>query len=247
MVLMIVFTWGAGDVIKSAGDDEVSMMWSLVFGVLALTLNLFTWGLAILLKSMFVRDLLKKSFDCLNAACLAFVSFFIDVACFEDLDFLVVVFPLDIPFLILRFGGFRADCFFGEIEKIAGALEDPGWSTCVECGVDSDCVSHVSALNLRLSSKQKFLIFRLFWLYSPTVLHATKFIRRKLGSSAFCTRFVVCVVSYGFAVSFDMEMSFFLFTLFFLLFVSVAFVLWHAWLFSSVECFVVVYNLSCFV
>ena len=87
-----------------------------------------------------------------------------------------------------------------------GALEGPGISNGMECKVAACCGLLVpraaaSALRWRVSSKQNFCMFPLFRLYPPTVLHATEFIRRSLGFSIFCIRFVVCIVSCIFDVS----------------------------------------------
>ena len=195
IVLMMGLAWGVCEVLKSAGEDEVSMMWSLAFGVLALILNFFTWGLAIFLKSKFVRVLFPTSLDYLRAASFAFVNFLWAVDCFEVV-FFVVFFV--VAFFGFWAGGFLAECFIGEIEYEAGAREGPGMSSGVDCDVDSGCgflgtCSSFSVLRLRLSSKQNFCMFLLFRLYSPTVLHATKLIRRSLGSSAFFTRFFLFV------------------------------------------------------
>ena len=57
------------------------------------------------------------------------------------------------------------------------------------------------------SAKQNFSILRLLRLYSPTVLQATKFIRRSFGSCCFCS------CGNG-LVSDDMAMSLFRITVF---------------------------------
>ena len=142
-----------------------------------------------------------------------------------------------VAFLGLRIGSFLASSLIGEIECVHGAREGPEISTGVDCAVvvregpgmsdigvgaaGADCLLLLScvissAFRLRLSSNQNFSIFFLFRLYSPTVLHATKLIRRNLGS-VFSTRFVFCVFSVVLAVSFDIDISLFFITVFFLL------------------------------
>ena len=73
-----------------------------------------------------------------------------------------------------------------------GLREGPAGLVSRVCSGGSGLVPLVSssiccALRLRLSSKQNFCTFLLFLLYSPTVLHATKLMRRSLGSSVFST------------------------------------------------------------
>ena len=123
----------------------------------------------------------------------------------------------------------------GEIVCLDGAREGPGLSIGVDCAVGAQdgqgkydiCTVDAgvgwlcsgsfvisSALRLRFSSKQNFSIFFLFRLYSPIDLQATKLISLNLGSSGFSIMFVLCVLL---AVAFDIAISLFLITVFFLL------------------------------
>ena len=191
-------------------------------------------GLLIWLRFKFVRCFVANTWDCLRAASFAFVSFFCAVAClvcfgcFLELFFVAVFFGV-------RGSNFFGKCLMGEIVCLDGAREGPGLSTGVDCAVGARdgpgmfdiCTVDVgagwlcpgsfvisSAFRLRFSSKQNFSIFFLYWLYSPIDLQATKIISRNLGSSGFSIMFVLCVML---AVAFDIAISLFLITVFFLL------------------------------
>ena len=69
---------------------------------------------------MFVRDLLRKSFDCLNAASLAFVSFLLAVACFEDMDFLGCSLLSTFPFWSLWLAVFVLIAISAKLNKLRG-------------------------------------------------------------------------------------------------------------------------------
>ena len=113
-----------------------------------------------------------------------------------------------------------------EREYPTGALDGPGVSTGVEellGAVDGremfagELMEPWSCMLRRraCSSKQGFCIFRLFRLSSPTILQATKFIRRSLGSSIFCVCGLLGLFSCLSDVSFAIALSHFLITVFF--------------------------------